>query len=103
MGTDDRVSRRRVLGTFANGFGVLGLAALLADEARADAAAAAADPLAVKPPMFPARARRVIFLFMSGGRRTSTRSTPSPGWPATTASRSPSPCPTWCGRRPATS
>src|SRR5262245_46429882 len=27
----------------------------------------AADPLAPKPPMFPAKAKRVIFLYMSGG------------------------------------
>jgi hypothetical protein len=56
-------NRRALLRTFANGFGMLGLASLLSDEA----AAAPADPLAVKPPMFPARAKRVIFLFMSGG------------------------------------
>src|SRR5262249_25688810 len=46
------------------GFGLLALHGLLADEARADASA---DPLAMRPPMFPARAKRVIFLFMSGG------------------------------------
>ena len=57
--------RRHALWTFANGFGLLGLAGLLADEARAGVAAA--DPLAVRPPHFPAKAKRVIFLFMSGG------------------------------------
>jgi hypothetical protein len=56
-------NRRHVLRKFANGFGLLGLAGLFADEAMADAA----NPLAVRPPMFPPRARRVIFLFMSGG------------------------------------
>ena len=30
-------------------------------------AAAAVDPLAVKPPHFPAKAKRIIFLFMTGG------------------------------------
>jgi hypothetical protein len=55
--------RRHALWTFANGFGVLGLAGLLADEARANPA----DPLAVKPPHFEPKAKRVIFLFMSGG------------------------------------
>ncbi len=59
-------SRRQVLRGFANGFGLVALAGLLADEARADAERDA-NPLAVRPPHFPARARRVIFLFMSGG------------------------------------
>jgi hypothetical protein len=59
------ISRRRALRTFANGFGMLGLAAMLAEEAKANPIPS--DPLAVKPPQFPARARRVIFLFMSGG------------------------------------
>ena len=46
------------------GFGSMALAALLADEA---AAATPANPLAPRPPHFPGRARRVIFLFMPGG------------------------------------
>src|SRR5262245_7504702 len=60
------LTRRQMLGRFANGFGVVALAGLLADEARADAPRDA-NPLAVRPPHFPPRARRVIFLFMSGG------------------------------------
>ena len=59
------LSRREMLQSFASGFGMLGLASLLAEEA--GAAPVAANPLAVKRPMFPARAKRVIFLFMSGG------------------------------------
>jgi hypothetical protein len=59
-------NRRQVLRTFANGFGFLGLASLLADEARADGSSSA-NALLARPPMFPARAKRVIFLFMSGG------------------------------------
>jgi hypothetical protein len=47
------------------GFGALALAALLADEP--PSRAAAASPLAARAPHFPPRARRVIFLFMSGG------------------------------------
>jgi hypothetical protein len=39
------------------------LAQLLADDARGEVV----DPLAPKPPQFPARAKRVIFLYMSGG------------------------------------
>ena len=62
----DRLNRRAMLGRFASGFGMLGLAGLLADEVRAHSQAPA-DPLAPRPPMFPPRAKRVIFLFMSGG------------------------------------
>jgi hypothetical protein len=62
----ESLTRRQVLRRFANGFGMVALAGLLADEARADAVRDA-NPLAVRPPHFPARARRVIFLFMSGG------------------------------------
>src|ERR1700724_2510603 len=58
------LTRRQMLRQFANGFGMLGLAALLADEARPDDSPA--NPLAVKAPHFPPRARRIIFLFMSG-------------------------------------
>lgn len=57
------INRRRALSTFASGFGMLGLAGLMADEAKAQAV----SPLAVKSPHFPAKAKRVIFLFMSGG------------------------------------
>jgi hypothetical protein len=62
------LSRRELLRYCANGFGMLGLSALLAEEARASAPAVAKDdPLAVRPPMYTPRAKRVIFLFMSGG------------------------------------
>lgn len=57
-------TRRQVLRDTALGFGMLAFAAQLAEDARA---AEAADPLAPRPPHFPARARRVIFLFMKGG------------------------------------
>jgi hypothetical protein len=63
------LNRRQTLKYFANGFGMLGLAGLLHDQARAAPASidAAVNPLAVRPPLYAARARRVIFLFMSGG------------------------------------
>ncbi len=49
----------------AGGFGYLALQALLAeDNARA---ALVANPLAARQPQFPARAKRVVFLFMKGG------------------------------------
>ena len=57
-------SRRDALKAFANGFGMIGLAGLMAGESRAEAPA---DPLTPRAPMFPARAKRVIFLFMAGG------------------------------------
>lgn len=58
-------SRRQLLQRSAVGFGSLALASLLAEQSSAKAAVA--DPLAAKQPHFPARARRVIFLFMKGG------------------------------------
>ena len=41
----------------------MALAGLLAEELRGESL----DPLAAKPPQFPAKADRVIFLFMHGG------------------------------------
>jgi hypothetical protein len=52
---------------FANGFGMIGLAGLLADAQGADAARSPRSPLAVRTPHFAAKAKRIIFLFMSGG------------------------------------
>jgi hypothetical protein len=61
-------SRRQVLRQFANGFGLLGLAGLLAEEsARANTAPDALNPLALRPPHYTPKAKRLIFLFMSGG------------------------------------
>ena len=56
-----RVSRREALRQMGAGFGTLALAAMLADDAAAD------GPLAVREPHFPAKAKRVIMLFMFGG------------------------------------
>jgi hypothetical protein len=61
------LSRRDLLCRFANGFGMLGVAALLADEARAASDGPAFNPLAVQPPHHTPKAKHVIFLFMSGG------------------------------------
>lgn len=60
------VNRRQMLQRAAGGFGFLGLAGLLAEDSSARAATSA-DPLAIRAPHFPAKAKRVIFLFMSGG------------------------------------
>jgi hypothetical protein len=58
------LSRRDLLRRTACGFGAVALHGLLAAER---AAASGGNPLAAKAPHFPARARRVIFLFMHGG------------------------------------
>jgi hypothetical protein len=53
-------SRRKLLKSSAAGFGSVALAGLLGEEARVGA-------LAARPPHFPAKAKRIIFLFMHGG------------------------------------
>ena len=55
-----RMTRRDALKRVGSGFGMVGLAGMLGAE-QAQAA------LAAKAPHFPARAKRVIFLFMHGG------------------------------------
>lgn len=57
-------SRREVLQNSALGFGFLALADMLS---AAPAEPRRLDPAAPKPPHFPAKAKRVIFLFMKGG------------------------------------
>ena len=67
------MQRRELLRQSGVGFGLLGLSALaddaLVDNALANDAKTArkSSPLAVRPAHFPARAKRVIFLFMNGG------------------------------------
>jgi len=55
------ISRRELLRTSANGFGLLALGGLMTE------ARGASDPLAIKPPHFAPKAKRIIFLFMHGG------------------------------------
>jgi hypothetical protein len=59
-------TRRDFLRTAGGGFGLLALGSLLQAEARASEGASGAS-LAAKPGHFPARAKRCIFLFMTGG------------------------------------
>lgn len=59
-------TRREMLRSSACGFGQLALAGLAAQTALASGARQQ-GPLAEKPPHFPARAKRIIFLFMWGG------------------------------------
>ncbi len=80
-GPDLAVSRRALFCRIGGGFGALGLASVLADAgcARPRRASQGPDPGGAeavgprqsrwlpRPPHFPARAKRVIFLFMNGG------------------------------------
>ena len=65
------VSRRDFLKHAGAGFGSLALTFMLAHEAQAEVKRAAAagrlNPLAPRQPMFPGKAKSVIFLFMYGG------------------------------------
>jgi len=59
------VNRREFLRRAGNGFGAIALAALGTEQSLR--AASTSNPLAPKPGHHPARAKRVIFLFMQGG------------------------------------
>src|SRR5262249_34909303 len=63
------ISRRLMLKNSTSGFGLLALASLFANETRGASSAgeAAMNPLALKSPQHPAKAKHVIFLFMPGG------------------------------------
>src|SRR5579871_5730479 len=79
-----RLSRRQVICRIGGGFGMLGLASILADTGLLAAEAPSAptrvkNPLAPKPPHFPPRAKRVIFLFMNGGPSHVDTFDPKPG------------------------
>jgi len=60
-------SRRDFLFNSAYGFGGIALSTLLGAEARANAPAQAANPLAPRQPHLPAKAKACIFLLMDGG------------------------------------
>src|ERR1700687_3646568 len=60
-------TRRRFFEQGAYGLGTIALAHLMGVDGRAGGAPASQDPLAAKPPQFPAKAKNVIFLFMGGG------------------------------------
>ncbi len=59
------IRRRDLLKSAGCGFGYLALASLAAEQAAAGAGAL--NPLVPRSPHFPAKAKRVIFLFMQGG------------------------------------
>jgi hypothetical protein len=60
------ISRRQALKSAGAGFGYLALAGLLGQNAPKAVAAEKPGPLAPKKPHFPAKAKRIIFLFMQG-------------------------------------
>jgi len=68
---ESRLSRRQALKNAGAGFGYLALAGMLGQSARSVRASEngrgpGPGPLAAKPPHFPAKAKRIIFLFMQG-------------------------------------
>ena len=80
VGSQPSLTRRALFSRIGGGFGTLGLAGVLADAGMLVPALASPPatvqntegavlnhPLAPRPPHFPARAKRVIFLFMNGG------------------------------------
>lgn len=68
MQTTAGINRRCLLRDTAIGFGYVALRSLLADDLWAgDVKIDRNDPLGARPPHFPARAKRIIFLFMKGG------------------------------------
>jgi hypothetical protein len=67
MSAFDLHSRREMLRQSAVGFGSLAFASLLSDGSVANASGSSSDPLAPRPGHHPARAKRIIFLFMKGG------------------------------------
>ena len=66
--TGQSTTRREMLHRCGMGFGLVGLTGLLADDdALGSENSTATNPLAVKQPHFPARAKHVVHLFMNGG------------------------------------
>ena len=60
------LSRREILRTTGAGFGALALAGMLSERVRADQPVQPkAGPLAPKEPHFAAKAKRIIFVFLS--------------------------------------
>src|SRR4051812_27198847 len=69
------MTRRQLLQRAGGGFGLIGLAGLLADEGLLESAVRGADglgdlalnPMAPRPAHFAGRAKRVIWVFINGG------------------------------------
>ncbi|MCP6071577.1 hypothetical protein NL367_28460, partial [Klebsiella pneumoniae] len=68
--TPPALTRRELLTRCGAGMGLVGLTQVMADAGLLTAAARAADPvnpLAARPPHFPAKAKHVIHIFANGG------------------------------------
>jgi hypothetical protein len=61
------VTRRDALRVMGAGFGLVGLGGAMRNSAQAANIGAEMSPLAPKPPHFPAKAKHIIYLFLSGG------------------------------------
>ncbi|WP_165073267.1 DUF1501 domain-containing protein [Paludisphaera rhizosphaerae] len=61
------VSRRHFFSRCSVGLGSIALASLMSENGLAGSPSPTRDPLEPKPPHFPAKAKRVIYLFMAGG------------------------------------
>src|SRR5438874_2302312 len=63
------LTRRQMLRQMGTGLGLLGFAALLKDAGLlvGEASASPVNPLAPKPPPLPARAKRIIHIYLNGG------------------------------------
>jgi len=70
-------TRRSFFRECAGGIGIIALAQLMEQEGRA--AKLESNPMAPKPPHFPAKARNVIFMFMEGGPSQIDLFDPKPG------------------------
>ena len=64
---NSKLSRREMLQASSIGFGNLALLSLLSPDAQASPNANSGNWLTEKPPMYPAHAKRVIFVFLHGG------------------------------------
>jgi hypothetical protein len=68
MWNNEEISRRSLLKSSALGFGNIAFLGLLAEQAMAEQGKLdPRNPLSPKAPMFPAKAKRVIFVFLHGG------------------------------------
>jgi Protein of unknown function (DUF1501) len=65
MNSPQALSRRQLLKSAGAGFGIVALAGMLGEQARANSPAKL-NPLAPKQPHFPAKAKRLIFVHMNG-------------------------------------
>ena len=85
-------TRRQFLKDSQAGLGAIALSGLLGRAGKAARADSSDNPMTPRPPHFPARAKHVIYLHMSGGPPSKTSSTTSPSWSSTTSSPAPISC-----------